>query len=77
MKNKKLTIMKNTITTNIFNRLAKHYWNKLETIENMRCTNIDELANKADAYDKLVKAFNRMPKPLRNLIGNSRKSYLS
>ena len=71
--------------------LAKHFWARLEKIENehkadieklnepSRC--IDDLVAKADTelskeMAKLYKEFSRLPKWLQIYIGNSRKSEL-
>ena len=63
-----------TILEIISKSLAKYFWEKAEEIDNIKCVNMDTLAEKVDKSKKLYKQFNSLPECIKEYIGNSHKS---
>ncbi len=68
--------MKNFITAQLYNGIAKRVWKTFDEIDAMPVRSIDDLCAKEKAIAKAWKKYNALPESVKQAIGNIRKSQL-
>lgn len=68
--------MKNFITAQLYNGIAKRIWKDFDRIDAMPTRTIDELCAKEKEIAKARKKFEAMPQAIQRAVGNIRKSDL-
>ena len=68
--------MKNFITAQLYNGIAKRIWEDFDRIDAMPTRTIDELCAKEKEIAKARKKFEAMPKRVQDAVLNIRKSEL-
>lgn len=68
--------MKNFVTVQLYNGIAKRIWETFDRIDAMPTRTIDELCAKEKEIFKARKRFEAMPKKIQDAVLNIRKSDL-
>lgn len=75
-----MNIVKAAFIKTVIIPTAKYFWNWGEKLDEMakhtNPSNLEQLAKFEAEYAKMHKAYNELPKFIRNLVGATRKSYI-